>query len=402
LDGSGYSPNVELGYEPQWILTKPSSGTGAWLIVDTMRGWVNPSGTAADDANLRPNLSNAEATNDIGWPYATGFNAGYRGTAGQTWIYIAIRRGPMKVPTVGTSVYAIDTLGGTLPNPPGFNGVLVDFAWKKIRTGASEDWFAQSRLTGTNEFKLNATDAATDAADITFDFQDGWNTSASSLSTQLSWMFRRAPSFMDVVCYTGNDTSNSQTHNLTAPPELVIIKRRNAANNWVTLYGFSVSTYNYFLPGPNGTAASNSGAYGSGAFLDSQPTATQLPITSSASQTNAITGTYIAFLFATCAGVSKVGSYTGTGALQTIDCGFTSGVRFVLIKRTDTTGDWWTYNSFRGITSGNDPYMLVNSTAAEVTTTNYVDTTAVGFQVTAAAPAGLNASGGTYIFLAIA
>jgi len=114
------------------------------------------------------------------------------------------------------------------------------------------------------------------------------------------------------------------------------------------------------------------------------------------------TNTVVAYLFATVAGVSKVGSYTGTGALQTVNCAFTTGARFVLIKRTDSTGDWWTYDSARGITSGNDPYLYVNTTDAEVTGTNYVDTTGVGFQVTAAAPAGLNAVGGTYIFLAIA
>jgi hypothetical protein len=118
--------------------------------------------------------------------------------------------------------------------------------------------------------------------------------------------------------------------------------------------------------------------------------------------TNTSGGNYVAYLFATCAGVSKVGSYTGTGGLQTVNCGFTTGARFALIKRADSTGDWWTYDSARGITSGNDPYLLMNSTAAEVTGTNYVDTTGVGFQVTAAAPAGLNAVGGTYIFLAIA
>jgi hypothetical protein len=60
------------------------------------------------------------------------------------------------------------------------------------------------------------------------------------------------------------------------------------------------------------------------------------------------------------------------------------------------------YDSARGISSGNDPYLFWNTTDAEVTGTNYVDTTSVGFQVTAAAPAGLNANGGTYIFLAIA
>ena len=70
--------------------------------------------------------------------------------------------------------------------------------------------------------------------------------------------------------------------------------------------------------------------------------------------------------------------------------------------RKNYAGVGYTYDSARGITSGNDPYLLLNSTAAEVTGTNYVDTDTTGFQVTAAAPAGLNASGGTYIFLAIA
>ena len=88
--------------------------------------------------------------------------------------------------------------------------------------------------------------------------------------------------------------------------------------------------------------------------------------------------------------------------MQTINCGFTGGARFVLIKRTDSTGGWYVYDSARGISSGNDPYLLINATAAEVTGTNYVDTTSVGFQVTAAAPAELNANGGTYLFLAIA
>jgi hypothetical protein len=78
----------------------------------------------------------------------------------------------------------------------------------------------------------------------------------------------------------------------------------------------------------------------------------------------------------------------------------------VLIKRTDDnssgTANWYVYDSARGISSGNDPYLFMNSTAAEVTGTNFVDTTSVGFQVTAAAPAALNANGGTFIFLAIA
>ena len=75
-----------------------------------------------------------------------------------------------------------------------------------------------------------------------------------------------------------------------------------------------------------------------------------------------------------------------------------------MIKQADSrgvTGDWYLWDSTRGITSSNDPYMLLNTTSAEVTSTNYLDTVASGFQVTAAA-APVNNNGDGYLFLAIA
>jgi hypothetical protein len=118
--------------------------------------------------------------------------------------------------------------------------------------------------------------------------------------------------------------------------------------------------------------------------------------------TNASGGTYIAYLFATLAGISKVGSYTGTGTTLQVNCGFSAGARFVMIKRTDTTGDWYVWDSARGIIAGNDPYLLLNSTAAEVTNTDYIDPLASGFEISSTAPAAINASDGNFIFLAIA
>ena len=73
-----------------------------------------------------------------------------------------------------------------------------------------------------------------------------------------------------------------------------------------------------------------------------------------------------------------------------------------MIKRTDSTGDWYLWDSVSGISAGNDPYWIVNTTAAPVTTTDYIDPLSSGFTITSSAPAALNASGGTYIFLAIA
>jgi hypothetical protein len=97
-----------------------------------------------------------------------------------------------------------------------------------------------------------------------------------------------------------------------------------------------------------------------------------------------------------------VGSYTGTGTTQVINCGFTAGSRFILIKRTDATGDWYYWDSTRGIVAGNDPYLVLNTTGAEVNSTDYVDTAATGFEISSTAPAAINANGGNFIFLAIA
>jgi len=136
-------------------------------------------------------------------------------------------------------------------------------------------------------------------------------------------------------------------------------------------------------------------------FYNTLPTSSQFYLTDS-NRVNGSSGTYVAYLFATLAGVSKVGSYTGTATTKQVDCGFTSGARFVLIKRTDSTGNWYVWDTARGIVSGNDPYLLLNSTAAEVTSTDYIDTYSAGFEISSTAPAAINASGGTFIFFAVA
>ena len=185
-------------------------------------------------------------------------------------------------------------------------------------------------------------------------------------------------------------------HNLTAVPELMIVKGRNqASTNWA-VYSSSISnTLTLYL---NATLGQSSGA----SYWNSTTPTSSVFTVGNNSDTNTDTYTYVAYLFASCPGVSKVGSYTGTGTTQLINCGFTGGARFVLIKRTDSTGDWFVWDTARGMVPANDPYLRLNSTAAEVTGTDFVDTAATGFEITSTAPAAINASGGTYIFLAIA
>jgi hypothetical protein len=405
-NGSATGPTVTLGYEPQWLMIKKSSAAGGnWQMIDNMRGMtVGIDGFSADLA-LQANLSNAETSADYVSPTATGFQItttdAQFNTNAATFIYIAIRRGPMKVPTDATKVFIpiARTGTGTVTSITGF-GFSPDLLILADRTQLVNGLTSFiSRLTNVDYYQITADSSESGGTGIASFDMDGVSFNAgfrgNSVTTWMNQYIKRAPSFFDIVCYKGTGSNTTVSHNLKAIPELIICKRRDDVGDW-NLYSSALANTEYVVLNTNAAKATGATRWNS-----TTPTSSVFSVGTS-TDVNASAGSYVAYLFSTCAGVSKVGSYTGTGALQTVNCGFSSGARLVIIKRTDSTGDWYIFDSARGITSGNDPYLLLNSATAESTITNYVDTDTTGFKVTAAAPAGLNASGGTYIFLAIA
>jgi len=391
----GTANSVNLGYEPQWVLIKCTTQTDSWQLYDTMRGL---SQTAS--LKLEPNSSNSESDTAGMIPTATGFDITATGVGGGTFIYIAIRRGPMKVPTDATKVFSPLTRTGTGATVSvtgvGFSPDLIINGNRNSTNGGR----LSDRLRGVPNQLLTYDTVAEQLFGITTIDMDGitigtnanWNTNTN---TYINWYFRRAPSFFDEVCYTGNDTGTRVLdHNLAVFPELVIVKKRSAALGWAVQASTFTADNILFL---NTTAALTSTA--SYLSYPEQNTSTTFKVRYNL---NVASDTYVAYLFATCAGVSKVGSYTGNGTTQTINCGFTGGARFVLIKRTDSTGDWYIYDTARGMTTLTDPYLLLNSTAAEVATLGSVTTVSTGFALNATILAAINTNSATYIFLAIA
>jgi hypothetical protein len=186
-------------------------------------------------------------------------------------------------------------------------------------------------------------------------------------------------------------------HNLGAVPELMIVKMRSGVSYWL-VYSQTLGVNSELALQLNSAADTGGGlSY----WNSTAPTSSVISLGTSPS-TNSSGSTYVAYLFASVPGVSKVGSYTGNGSSQTINCAFTTGARFVLIKRTNAAGDWYVWDSARGIVAGNDPYLALNSTAAEVTTNDSVDTDSTGFIVNQVAASNINVNAATYIFLAIA
>jgi hypothetical protein len=394
-DGSGKIPTVNLGWEPQWLLIKRSSEISDWDMQDTQRGWIDASSDQA--VRLRANTDQAETifANTPAVLTSTGLKAHptLNYGAGVTFIYIAIRRGPMKTPESGTEVFSALTATvstGTVRT----TNFPIDLQLVSNRPqNAQPGHFAYDRLRGVSTTDtaegtyLNTTYLGGENTNIalTRAFNNTGFTDAAYLSgySAVWWNFRRAPGFFDVVAFgPGNSTTMTVNHNLGVLPELVIIKSRSSGGQWLIQNGST--NYGFF----------NASAFSAGSIFTT--------LTNTAFSSTVDGNTYIAYLFATLAGISKVGSYTGTGTTLSIDCGFTAGARFVLIKRTDSTGDWYVWDTARGIISGDDPYLLLNTTAAEVTNTDYIDPLSSGFQITSTAPAAINASGGSFIFLAIA
>jgi hypothetical protein len=379
---------VDLGFEPQWVLYKNASANGNWTIIDSMRGWTADGAISA----LYPNTSGAESA---GSGYEELTSTGFvlqNYTNGHNYVYIAIRRGT-KVPESGTEVFDIDQWAS---GSPSFDSSFpVDFGL--LKSTGSSSWNSGSRLTDNKTLNTNSTAAQSTQSDLKRDHMDGfWELGADS--NYYGWMWKRAPNYFDVVAYTGNGTAGrTVSHNLGVAPEMMWVKQRPYSSDWRVYHSALGNTKVLAL---NSTAAS---ATLTSAWNSTTPSSTVFTLGSSNDVNENPLG-HIAYLFASLAGISKVGSYTGNGTSQTIDCGFSAGSRFVLIKRTDAIGDWHIYTSDRGIVAGNDPYLALNNSNEENAygATDGIDPQSSGFIINQVSTHNLNVNNASYIFYAIA
>ena len=400
--GSGaVGKTITLGFEPQWMLVKNADNTTPWVMIDNMRGMP----VDGEGPRLLADQNAAEASGASFFaPRADGAEVTlqntYVNTSGEDYIYIAIRRGPMKEPSAGTEVFQAIATSGDNPNT-----TTATFPWDtQFNTFTNTNYATYNnqindRLRGVGFLPSftttpHLTTANTDAQTVSSSFlalkgngmdvdkSDGWGAS----STTIFYNFRRYPKVFDVVCYAGAGGNADVTHNLGVAPELIIVKATDKAESWAV----QAASPAY----PNVAFLNNDGAFSANGQFSAAPTATVFKVANSGN-TNESGYNYVAYLFATLAGISKVGSVVHSGTTN-VDCGFSGGARFVMVKRTDSAGDWYVYDSVRGIAAGNDPYLLFNSTAAQVTNTDYIDPLASGFTLTSSFTAG------TYLFLAFA
>ena len=200
------------------------------------------------------------------------------------------------------------------------------------------------------------------------------------------------------MAYTGNGTAGrTVSHNLGVAPEMMWIKCRNTSDSWV-VYAAPV----FGQTGFDLLSLSDSDAlprYTNNVLSSTPVSDTSFNLGSYTGLSNGAGNNYIAYLFASLPGISKVGSFTAPSISNlTVDCGFSSGSRFVLIKSADSSGNWIVYDTARGITVGNDPQLSLNTTNAESTSGDFLYNISSGFVI----ETGVLVAGETYIFYAIA
>jgi len=404
--GSGSSGlEVNLGWEPSFVMYKRTDSTGDWIMSDSMRGAPT---AGIDSGMLKANDSDSEAEQSYISLTSTGFTLpntfAFANGSGNNYIYIAIRRSDGyvgKPPELGTDVFAMDTGAGGSTVPGFDSGFPVDLALAR-RPASSDNWYTYSRLTGTKYLRTDTNNAQGNDTSSAFDSNVGWYTAINN--NYQSWMWKRHAGF-DVVTYKSPGGDNfAVNHSLGKIPEMMWIKRRDGSANWTVYHkGLNGGTnpQNYGLHLNSSSAEVDDYGF----FADIAPNATTFQVGYDGT-TGTVDGNFIAIFFASVNGISKVGSYTGNATdsdhstgTNTITFGFQP--RMVIIKSYDANGEWVIFDTLRGWASGsgNTKRLRLNLSNAQ-NNENFGYPTSTGMVLTGSGSGLTNYSGRNYIYYA--
>lgn len=378
-----------IGWEPQLSILRPHSSAGNWEIHTDMYGGAYNEYSYKMFFNTLDGISNQPGyfkfTGDGHWKPSS-----YWGT-GQNIITYHIRRS-MKKPTVATDVFDVITYSGnsSLANRTVSNKV-VD-AIISTRTTSSLSYLFSKRMgtgryidTGSTGSGGSQSTGLTRMESGLFRSDSGATINSAS-HTYVPYVFTRRNGFFDVaVDYHTNGADTTIQNSFSSDVSLdayIVLNMDNTDDKelWHKDRGTGDHQTTIYL---------NDGGSGSGWYGRSgnKPVITQY---------NA-SGNYQVWMFSSLAGICHVGSYTGNGGTQNIDCGFASGIRMALIRGGANKN--FTIDAERGHT-GNETANLLNG--AEVTGYDQWSYNASGFTVNHTTDYSLNESGVDYYFIAFA
>lgn len=257
-----------------------------------------------------------------------------------------------------------------------FSGGLSSFNSNgfSLATGGDSGFSANGSTYVGWQWKANGTGVSNTAGSIT-----------STVSANTSSGF-------SVVTYTLNNSTFTVGHGLGVAPKMIIVKNRDAGNNWDVYHSATGAGVRLQL---NSTAGSQSSTQ---VWNNTAPTSTVFS-GDSAWWTNPSTSRLVAYCFAEVAGYSKFSSYAGTGSTNFIYTGFKP--KFIMIKVTTSAGRWEMFDISRSPYNPSNSRLAANESSAEVTNYASPDFLSNGFKLNSAV-GYTNDSGQTYLYMAFA
>lgn len=400
--GDGASQkDIDVGFKTQFL----------WVTdIGDMDGHHVYSTTVSNLNNHRHHNTRDQTYINTGSRQITFQNRGFRienGTgdkglnrSGHKFLYMAIREGT-KIPSAGTEVYkAEDVTAAANDASPGFR---TDFCITQKRSNGTQYFMARPVGNGrymTTHEQGSWNNYTSDGGAAEFDYvTNKFQQNVADTSPMCYQMFSSRVGVLDVGCYQPTASADyTLYHNLGVTPEMIWIRH-------------TTNTYGEYTHVEASGVAAFGSKYGNldhdRGFLslgtgEGVTAASATSITLNNAQITAESGTnYLYWLWATLAGVSKVGTYTGNDGTQTIDCGFSSAARFVLIKETSDTGHWVIFDHASGIVAGDDTGMKLSTNSAEQTA-DAIDADSSGFIVNEEGTWHTNEGSSEYLFLALA
>jgi len=271
-----------------------------------------------------------------------------------------------------------------------------DLVWIKNRGSVTDHGLFDTVRGATKRISSNLANAeSTEVNSLTAFTSDGFTVGATQDFNQngvglVGWQWKEGatPGF-DIVTYTGNGSAGrTVAHSLGVTPAMTIVKdRSNGTNGWPVWHKAFSNSQTLYLESTTGLLTRDRvTAVSSTTFTVGSHT-----------EVNNNGNTYVAYLFAEVAGFSKFGSYTGNGSSDgpMIFTGFRP--RFILLKRTDTTGNWNMYDSARSPRNADTKVLYPNLSNSEDASTDHFDWLSNGFKMKST---NQNTNGGTFIFAA--
>jgi hypothetical protein len=254
----------------------------------------------------------------------------------------------------------------------------------------------------SNGFSLGANASGTGSTNLNAVTYVGWQwqagqgtTSSNTDGTITSQVSVNPTAGFSVVTYTGTGANATIGHGLGVAPKTIFVKERSFARSW-RVYNANLASGNVLYLDATDASTSEPTSFNSTA-----PSSTVFSVGSGAG-TNENTNTFVAYCWAEIAGFSKFGLYTGNGSTDGVFVYLGFRPKYVMFKRTNSADQWIIEDAVRSTYNVVDARLFANISDAEVSNGNgNIDFLSNGFKLRNS-QSGMNASGGTYIFMAFA